>query len=841
MDDPNIRTVLFDLMNEDIRRPTYYTVSPHFDDIEIRSFARQRISAIPLTFQAFLEELDRQIAKPKRSLGLFAMSKTSTVAKFFVAHDRSLSEATATYLEKDVIHIRRDLPVEAAKPTEFYKGYDVGFGGIAAELDAKRKIADTILVDAVLSEETSTRRDVELFVLKGAAGNGKTTVLKRVAWDAAASFGALVLFVPESGALIAERVSELSLLTDRRIFICVDRAALRANELARFMRQMAADRVKVTIITAERDSEWNTRCEALEEFVTASHAVRYLSDDEIRDLLERLEKHGSLGLLAEQSPQQRFVALNERAQRQLLVALHEATQGRPFEDIIADEYARIMPPEAQNLYLDICTLHRFGVGVRAGVISRISGIRFEDFQRSLFLPLENIVSATFDRFIKDMVYRARHQHVAEIVFMEALKTDEDKFNQILRLLRGLNVNFGIDKEAFGNLTRGRAIAQAFRSVDMGRALFKLAAEIGGEDAYLLHQEGNFEINHHGGDLDRAETLLKKAEAIATHNDPSIQHSLANLYRKKALEEPNELLRKELRQRALSRLRLQDASGRNHVYTVNTKLLVLIDGLKEMLPANGTKLDPPAERVLVDRMKEIETEFVTAHQMFPDDEYILSAEANYRTAISEHPKALAALEKAFTTNPRQEWLALRLASHYESAGRLPEAKAVLLKVTHEVPTAKQAHFRVGQMNANSGNETERRTSLQHFRSAFSNGDTNYIAQLWYGRQLFLDLQFQEADKVFEHLSGTKITSATKLKPRAILTDTNGSSVRFRGDVVTIEAGYTFVQNKEYGRNLFSHEANSDASEWAKLKVGAEVTYELAFNFKGPCAVSLRSIE
>jgi len=840
LDDPNIRTVLFDLMNDDIRRPTYYTVSPHFDDIEIRSFARQRITAISLTFQEFLEELDRQIPKLNRAVGLFAPPGTSTISRFLTTNTRTISEPLANYVEKDVIHVRRDLPVDAANPTQFYKGYDVGFGGIAAGLDAKRRVVDTVLVDTVLSEETTTRKDVELFVLKGAAGNGKTTVLKRIAWDAATSFGALVLYVQENGAMVADRVSELYVLTGKRIFICVDRAALRAGEIARFIKSLTAARVKATVITAERDNEWNTRCEILEEFVTTAHAVRYLSDDEISDLLTRLEKHSSLGLLAERKPEERFVALKERAQRQLLVALHEATQGRPFEDIIADEYARITPPEARNLYLDICTLHRFGVGVRAGVISRVSGVRFEDFENSLFLPLENIVSATYDRFIKDMVYRARHQHVSEIVFMEALKTDEEKLNQILRLLRGLNINFGIDKEAFGNLTRGRAIADAFRSVDMGRALFKLAAEIGGEDSYLLHQEGNFEMNHRGGSLDRAEELLVRAEKAATYVDPTIQHSLANLYRKRAMDEPNDLLRKELRQRALSRLKIDDAPGKAHAYAVNMKLLVLIDGLKEMLPTEGEKLEPPAERVLVDRMREIEAEFVKAHQSFPDDEYILSSEASYRGAISQYPKALVALKKAFAANPRQEWLGLRLASSYEEAGSPTEAKDVLLKTTHEIPTAKQAHFRLGIMNANSENELDRKNSKQHFRSAFSNGDTNYMAQLWYGRQLFIELEFQEADKIFETLSSVRHASSMKLQPRAILTDTNGNPKRFRGEIVTLEAGYVFVQNKEYGRNIFSHETNSEQQEWENLRRGSEVTYEMAFNFKGPCAINIRNI-
>ena len=63
-------------------------------------------------------------------------------------------------------------------------------------------------------------------------------------------------------------------------------------------------------------------------------------------------------------------AFTKTADRQLLVALHEATRGLPFEQIIFDEYEGVVPERARRLYLDICALHQFGAPVRAGTISR---------------------------------------------------------------------------------------------------------------------------------------------------------------------------------------------------------------------------------------------------------------------------------------------------------------------------------------------------------------------------------------------------------------------------------------------------------------------------------------
>ncbi len=106
-----------------------------------------------------------------------------------------------------------------------------------------------------------------------------------------------------------------------------------------------------------------------------------------------LERHNCLGELTriERSKQVAEFMSEERADRQLLVALHELTQGIPFEKIVLDEYDRV-PEKARRLYLDIATMHQFAVPVRAGTISRVSGIRFRDYEQEFFEPLKDMVT-----------------------------------------------------------------------------------------------------------------------------------------------------------------------------------------------------------------------------------------------------------------------------------------------------------------------------------------------------------------------------------------------------------------------------------------------------------------
>ncbi|MCS5794632.1 hypothetical protein LNP59_27605 [Klebsiella pneumoniae subsp. pneumoniae] len=113
--------------------------------------------------------------------------------------------------------------------------------------------------------------------------------------------------------------------------------------------------------------------------------------------------------------------------------LHEATEGKTFEEIIIDEYENIYPLEAKVAYLDVCSLHRFDIGVRAGLLSRIEGVNFNEFYKKLMAPLENIVNVNYDYRVGDYVYKSRHQHIANIVFPKHFHLPKKSLNRLLKL------------------------------------------------------------------------------------------------------------------------------------------------------------------------------------------------------------------------------------------------------------------------------------------------------------------------------------------------------------------------------------------------------------------------
>jgi hypothetical protein len=239
---------------------------------------------------------------------------------------------------------------------------------------------------------------VSVLFVGGPAGSGKTVALKRAAWEAATALDQLVLWFEETGALRPDALAELVDLTGKRIFIAIDRAALHVAAIDRLLSVAKQKQLPITILAAERDNEWSAYGARISDrWHPRVFGMSNLSHKEVEELVDLLEKHDSLGLLEPLNREERIAAFTERADRQLLVALHEATRGKPFEDIVYDEYEGVVPEEARRLYLDICTLNQFAVPVRAGTISRVSGILFEDYRQRFFRPLQNMVMAHENR------------------------------------------------------------------------------------------------------------------------------------------------------------------------------------------------------------------------------------------------------------------------------------------------------------------------------------------------------------------------------------------------------------------------------------------------------------
>jgi tetratricopeptide (TPR) repeat protein len=808
-------------------RPRYFIVAPDADDVKARFWETKKITLLKGTFEEFLMTLDTQIAASFRSLASTGLSVGRHAIERYSRTHAPLSSSTMQFLDIDIEYVNGISATGPINPKEFYKGYTGGFAAIEQGLDVRRRMSDVITAEYFIRDQDEKTSGPEVVLIKAHAGAGKSVILHRLAWDAASEYECICLFSKAQGSLSAAPLQELIQSLRRRLYLFVDDAADRSRELEALLKRMGPEGDYLTIVMAERINEWNVQGQDAAQFVTDEYESKYLDTREIDALLVLLERHHALGTLERLSPDERRKELSEHAGRQLLVALHEATLGKPFETILVDEFNHITPFEAQRLYLTVCVLNRLNVPVRAGLVARVHGIPFEEFKSRFFAPLEHVVFAERDNITRDYQYRARHPHIADIVFLRVLRNVEERFDVYIRCLKALNVAYSVDWKAFWQMVRARTLLDLFPDLQMVRAVFAAARETVGEDAHLLHQMGIYEMNRPNGDLSEASRLLNRASDLAPY-DSTIKHSIAE-HRVRAADksrtslEKSKLL-KEAADISAGLIRGESTDSYAHHTLVKIEIRELEDGLAAGAPEVEIEaLVKDAERTLFD-----------AQQEFPGDSHLLEDESRLAKILKDNERAVKALTKAFNANPRNAIVAVRLARQLEESGETERATDVLKKALEANPSDRRLHYTYARllMRTTPGDGENIAYQLQR---AFTDGDSNYEAQLLYGRQLFLNGRLEESRTFFRRLSAVRV--APPIKNR-LLHPIEGR--RFEGRMSRPQGSYAFITRDGPGDSIYVHATSVPEDTWEVLTVGMRVQFSIAFSLRGANAFDLEVI-
>lgn len=827
LSDIDIRAMLNELSVMGDARPRSYIVTPNMTQAEARFWENKKITHIQMDFKNFLSELDSNIPAEFRKLSKLFSETNPPIYKRFKTSDVGISDSLSTFLTRDVDYVHREIRTEQPEPNLFYKGYFDDWSPIASNLDVKRKFTDSIMSEVVLENEEARRDVCEFIVIKGHAGAGKSVILKRLAWDASIHYEKLCLFVKESSCINFESISELYRLCGERIFLFFDPITEFSDVIEEIIPKAQKENIPITIVGAERHNEWNTDCNQLDVYVNRKYDVPYLNEKEIEGLIHLLSQHKSLGYLQDKSFEEQKEALGKKAGRQILVALHEATLGKPLSDIVFDEYISISPRRAQSLYLTICIFNRVRVPVRAGFISRVHGITFTEFSEKLFKPLENIVFAKKNEHISDYEYRTRHSHIADIVFERVLNNVQDRYDEYSRIINAIDVDFNSDREAFKSIMNFRGLIDLFPDPQMIRELFSKAYERDDKNPMLIQQEALFEMHSTNGNLEKASNLLLKAHKLAPYSK-SIAHSLSELALKRADKSSTELEKKKYFQESKDLALEQISKGTYTAHPYHTLIKIGMRELEDLIAQND---NDNSER----KIKEVEKTISRVIQLFPDDDYIREIEAQFNTLLHNNAKALTALQHAFSINKRSSYIASRLAKIFESNGQINESIKVLQDCLEINPSEKHINYQLAMLliNYRQGNNDD---VIFHLRRSFTIGDNNYSAQFWYARYMYLFGEQNDAMELFKQLGSLNIDNRIKQEPRGTVVE-NGTNKIFLGTVSTLETSYSFITRDSYQDSIFTYVNYNDKDEWENLRYHMRVKFNLAFNFKGPVALNV----
>lgn len=837
--DMNLRTLFDEVIKEGDKRPRHYIINKGAKPAEINYWRDRRVVAFDATFEEVLRALDDAVSQNQRALGAVAAIVSQTpFSRFITTAGASESESLQRYLGSLLEHIPPEIAPSAKDPKQFYSGFDLGWSPYSADLDIRQPVVGEILRDYI--EQHSANDRLPIVLIKGHAGSGKTVSLRRICYDAATAHGKLCFYASRQHKLVPERFDEIFSLTNVPVHLFVDDVSIHRKDLLEVIELARRRKAKLRIFAAETFHLWNILCDDLDPYVHNALEMRYLSEANIERLLQKLDQHGCLGYLAPLGFEKRKDELKDIHGRQLLVALMEATHGQPLIEIIKREFESIEPIEARRIYLDICSLHRFGPPVRAGLISRIHNISFEDFAERFFAPLEAIVVLRQDRRSGDYVYEARHSLIAHELYNAILVDQAERFDNLIRIVNKLNPAFSYDQEVLARIVRCENLRTTLNDDAKIRQVYEAAEAAFGDSAVISHQRGIFEMavaNNMGG-LARAEELLEKALEKEPFNR-SIKHSRAelDLRRSRMSQDPQEKI--DWRRSAVKR-----ASELTHKstspYPHHTLLKAAIDGVKEALQSVEDHPSDTNTQNLSDAIAHAEATLRTGRQAFPNEAVLLNEEGQLSIVLAAAERAEKSFDKAFLANPRSTLIARRVGRIKKAKGNFDEAIEVLRTCLEHNPGSADIHYDLAIAILESkpdADQTESDTLLYHLRRAFTPGDKNRQAQFWYARQLALAGRFAEAKPIFAELADARIAYREKLVAKGMMCNTAGEPLEHIGSISLWRETWGFIHLASPEMSVFFplSACSGDIADY--LAVGATVRFKLAFTLKGPIAVDV----
>ncbi len=269
-------------------------------------------------------------------------------------------------------------------------------------LDAGRDVNDD-LVGAV--RDAHLAGGLKVLALLGSAGCGKSTVIRRAGLLLSSTHS--VFFTEVEDLPPADDLPDvLDLLPDRPVLL-VDGTHATLPWLSAVAAKVADHPKAPVIVFACRTNTFERFEERpiAKKWAPTTLSVPPLSRADIDRLIETLDRHGMDGRLRGLSMAEKRREFEIRAQKQLLVAMREATLGDGFDAIIRQEFADVEPLEAKLLYL--CASLPTAVGFS---VTRQQLIACADVPPSAAIDL-------LDRNLKDIVvpsdagpdvFRARH-------------------------------------------------------------------------------------------------------------------------------------------------------------------------------------------------------------------------------------------------------------------------------------------------------------------------------------------------------------------------------------------------------------------------------------------------
>lgn len=323
-----------------------YILIPSLTGIQKKSLETSNIEHLEGKLSDFTNWLGSEFEKPPSGIDIVANTRPELNLE-------SKEQTKHLSLFSGVTPVNRsslsliDRKINKSKIRNFYKGFKPTWLDVLDNVPANLSNIDTFY-NSILANNKAN--ELELHVLFGTAGCGKTTALKLLALRVADQGIRNVYFIEEYKDNFQELIIELDHRHNAPYYIFIERIGDVAPQIAEIIK--SAKSTKAIFISSENPKIWTTRVkEHLVEYLTSSLDISHISSSDADLILDKLETFGNWTRLSKMSAKNRKIELIRKSKRQLLIGLIEATSGEGYNEIIQKDYKAIICESEKALLL----------------------------------------------------------------------------------------------------------------------------------------------------------------------------------------------------------------------------------------------------------------------------------------------------------------------------------------------------------------------------------------------------------------------------------------------------------------------------------------------------------
>jgi tetratricopeptide (TPR) repeat protein len=237
-----------------------------------------------------------------------------------------------------------------------------------------------------------------------------------------------------------------------------------------------------------------------------------------------------------------------------------------------------------------------------------------------------------------------------------------------------------------------------------------------------------------------------------------------------------------------------------------------------------------EQTIENLAREAERHLLEGKERFPDNAELQKAESKLHETLSESEKAFKALRKSFELNPRNPFIAIRLAEYHRRRNEPVAAVEVVTTALMNKRTDPKLNFAYARMLMDDPKSKDE-DILYHLSRSYTLNDPNYEAQLLHARQLFLIGDLNESNKLFRQLKQIRMPFGARFQTKYPL------SGRFTGRIVRLDTQHYWVERDGDVAWIFGRRDTVHIDTWGRLTTGTPVSFGITFNMAGPFAFDL----